>query len=165
MNPLISMHSAIRTKPFAICLSSVVLQPPTSLLKDLTKCKHPNSRRTKALAKKAKRFNNRDKIKFGHAARSNVLGEKFAWFMERIGDAERTEPLQPAEFDEMISAYLRRFDEEVEQIELKQSISKGRAHQHHSRLNAIKMTVDTETGEYNGGGWSKWFFVSQYLDI
>lgn len=47
------------------------------------------------------RFNNRDKIKIGHAARSNVLGEKFTWFLEQIGD--RKLPPTPEEFDEMIS--------------------------------------------------------------
>lgn len=86
--------------------------------------------------------------------RSNVLGEKFAWFQERI-EAERSEPLTGVEFAQLIDGYLQRFDEEVEQIELKQSISKNRAHQHHSRLNAIKMTLETETAEYNGGGWSE----------
>lgn len=48
-----------------------------------------------------RRFNNRDKIKFGHAARSNVLGEKFTWFLEKIG--ERKLPPTPEEFNEMIS--------------------------------------------------------------
>lgn len=32
-----------------------VLQPPTQLLKDISKLKHPNSRKTKSVAKKAKR--------------------------------------------------------------------------------------------------------------
>lgn len=51
--------------------------------------------------------------------------------------------------------YLKRFDDEVEQIELKQSISKHRAHQHFSRLNAIKITIEKESAEYNGGGFGK----------
>lgn len=40
----------------------------------------------------------------------------------------------------------------MEQITLKQSISKNRAHQHASRLNAIKITIEKENAEYNGGG-------------
>lgn len=55
--------------------------------------------------------------------------------------------------------YLKRFDDEVEQIELKQSISKNRAHQHFSRLNAIKITVEKETAEYNGGGFGKHYCI------
>lgn len=54
-----------------------------------------------------------------------------------------------------IFRYLKRFDDEVEQIELKQSISKNRAHQHFSRLNAIKITIEKESAEYNGGGFGK----------
>lgn len=37
-------------------ISNLNLQAPTSLIKDITKCKHPNSRKTLALAKKAKRY-------------------------------------------------------------------------------------------------------------
>lgn len=96
--------------------------------------------------------------------RSNALGERFTWFQERIGE-ERTEPLSGVEFNELIVAYLRRFDDELEQINLKQSISKGRAHQHHSRMNAINITVEKETNEYNGGGWGEFIFCNRsYLD-
>lgn len=35
---------------------------------------------------------------------------------------------------------------------LKQSISKHRSHQHASRLDVIKMTLERENGEYNGAG-------------
>ncbi|KAG4071973.1 hypothetical protein HA402_006134 [Bradysia odoriphaga] len=123
---------------------------PTSLIKDITKCKHPNSRKTLALAKKAKRFNNRSKIKLGHAVKSNILGEKFIWFTEALAD--RTTPLSKTEFDELISIYLKRFDDEVEQINLKQSISKNRSNQHASRLSIIKMTLERENAEYSGAG-------------
>lgn len=47
------------------------------------------------------RFNNRNKIKLGHAVKSNMLGEKFNWFTEAIGD--RSTPLSNSEFDEMIT--------------------------------------------------------------
>ncbi|KAJ6626131.1 Translation machinery-associated protein 16 like [Pseudolycoriella hygida] len=123
---------------------------PTSLIKDLNKCKHPNSRKTLALAKKAKRFNNRTKIKFGHAVKSNILGEKFIWFTEAVGD--RMIPLSKSELDELITTYLKRFDDEIEQINLKQSISKNRSNQHASRLSIIQMTLERETSEYNGAG-------------
>lgn len=63
--------------------------------------------------------------------------------------------LQCTQIMMFINRFLERFDDEVQQIELKQSISKNRANQHHSRLNAIKMTVDKETAEYNGGGIGK----------
>lgn len=81
-------------------------QPPTSLLKDISKLKHPNSRRTKALAKKAKRYNNRDKIKLGHAIKSNILGDKFAWFTDQLDDTEDRERLTPSEFADLFELYV-----------------------------------------------------------
>lgn len=54
-----------------------------------------------------------------------------------------------------ICRYLKRFDDEVEQINLKQSISKNRGNQHASRLSIIKMTLERENAEYIGGGIGK----------
>lgn len=84
------------------------MQPPTGLLKDISKLKHPNSRRTKALAKKAKRYNNRDKIKMGHAIKSNILGDKFGWFNTQLDDdsIDRVR-LTPREFSDLIELYVR----------------------------------------------------------
>lgn len=55
-------------------------------------------------------------------------------------------------FQNCICRYLERFTEEIDQIMLKQSISKHRSHQHASRLDVIKMTLERENGEYNGAG-------------
>ncbi|KNC27227.1 putative translation machinery-associated protein 16 [Lucilia cuprina] len=123
----------------------------TNLRKELEKCKHPNSRKTKALSKKARRQNNKHKQRMGHAIKSNIMGEKLSWFLEHIEDG-RTHPLTPHEFEELIELYLKRFDEELEQIALKQSISKNRSNQHVARQDVIKITLERETGEYKTGG-------------
>lgn len=47
---------------------------------------------------------------------------------------------------------MHRFDEELEQIKLKQSISKNRSNQHANRVDAIRMTLERENGEYDGPG-------------
>ena len=122
-----------------------------NLHKDLLKCKHPNSRKTKALAKKAKRMNNKHKLRMGHAIKSNILGEKLTWFLEQL-DSDRTEPLTPDEFRNMIEIYLKRFDAEIEEIKLKQSISKNRINQHIARENVLRFTLERERNEFNGGG-------------
>lgn len=96
------------------------------------------------------RINNREKTKLGYAAKANILGEKFAWFTEALEGKD--EPLTPEEFLTTIQNYLQRFDEELEQIKLKQSISKNRSHQHFSRESAIKMTLEKETRDFQGGG-------------
>ncbi|XP_055912259.1 translation machinery-associated protein 16 homolog [Eupeodes corollae] len=121
-----------------------------NLKKKLESIKHPNSRKTKALSKKAKRQNNKHKSRLGHAIKSNIIGEKLNWFLGNIGD--RTTPLSPEEFEELVKLYLSRFDEELEQIALKQSISKNRAHQHVARQDVIKITLEKEKNEFYGGG-------------
>ncbi|XP_030376605.1 translation machinery-associated protein 16 homolog [Scaptodrosophila lebanonensis] len=123
----------------------------TNLRKELAKCKHPNSRKTKALGKKARRQNNKHKLRLGHAIKSNITGEKLSWFVEHI-DEGRTEPLTPQEFENLIAIYLQRFDGELEQIALKQSIGKHRANQHAARKDIITITLEKERNEYQSGG-------------
>ncbi|XP_062138572.1 translation machinery-associated protein 16 homolog [Drosophila sulfurigaster albostrigata] len=122
-----------------------------NLRKELEKCKHPNSRKTKALGKKARRQNNKHKTRMGHAIKSNIMGEKLSWFLGQI-DEGRTTPLTPQEFEDLIALYLKRFDEELEQIALKQSIGKHRANQHAARQDVIKITLERERNEYQSGG-------------
>lgn len=126
----------------------------TNLRKELEKCKHPNSRKTKALGKKARRQNNKHKVRMGHAIKSNLMGEKLSWFLGYI-DEGRTEPLTPQEFEDLITLYLKRFDEELEQIALKQSIGKNRANQHAARRDVIQITLERERNEYESGGMGK----------
>ncbi|XP_055313604.1 translation machinery-associated protein 16 homolog [Sitodiplosis mosellana] len=126
--------------------------PPTSILKDISKLKHPNSRKTKQAAKKAKRFNNRTKIKIGHAIKSNVMGERFAWFTDKLEQFGEQPCLTPSQFTQVIEQYLNRFSDELETINLKQSISKNRTNQHASRLAVIKMSMEREKGEFEGAG-------------
>ncbi|XP_064556293.1 translation machinery-associated protein 16 homolog [Drosophila montana] len=123
----------------------------TNLRKELEKCKHPNSRKTKALGKKARRQNNKHKVRLGHAIKSNLMGEKLSWFLGHI-DEGRTTPLNPQEFENLIALYLQRFDEELAQIALKQSIGKHRANQHAARRDVINITLEKERNEYQSGG-------------
>lgn len=79
-----------------------------------------------------------------------MMGEKFNWFTEELAETE--EPLNADQFLTAMDKYLHRFDEELEQIKLKQSISKNRAHQHASRESSIRITLQKENGDFNGGG-------------
>lgn len=49
-----------------------------------------------------------------------------------------------------------RFDEEIETIKLKQSISKNRVNQHANRLGILQMNIEREKGEYEGAGFGMW---------
>lgn len=106
------------------------------------------------MGKKARRQNNKHKSRLGHAIKSNLTGEKLSWFLGHI-DEERKEPLTPKEFEDLMTLYLQRFDEELEQIALRQSISKNRAKQHVAREDVIKITLEKEKSEYYGGGIGK----------
>ncbi|XP_065084906.1 translation machinery-associated protein 16 homolog [Ochlerotatus camptorhynchus] len=123
---------------------------PKNMLKELVKCKHPQSRKTLALARKVKKINNREKKKMGHAVKANIVGKKLGWFAEHLED--RKEPLNSEEFEQLIDTYLARFEEELEQIKLVQSISKQRNNQHASREATIKITLEKELENFNGGG-------------
>ncbi|XP_058821472.1 translation machinery-associated protein 16 homolog [Topomyia yanbarensis] len=123
---------------------------PKHILKELAQCKHPQSRKTLALARKIKKINNREKKKIGHAMKANIVGKKLGWFAERLEG--KTEVLHPEEFAVLIDQYLSRFDDELEQIKLVQSINKQRNNQHASREATIKMTLKKEIDDFNGGG-------------
>lgn len=47
---------------------------------------------------------------------------------------------------------MARFNEEIETIKLKQSISKNRVNQHANRLSILEMNIEREKGEFNGAG-------------
>ncbi|KAI8033447.1 hypothetical protein M5D96_013810 [Drosophila gunungcola] len=107
--------------------------------------------KTKALGKKARRQNHKHRVRLGHAIKSNITGEKLSWFLGQI-DEGRTEPLTPQELEDLIELYFTRFDEELEQINLKQSIGKHRANQHAARKDVITMTLEKERNEFRSGG-------------
>ncbi|XP_055547333.1 translation machinery-associated protein 16 homolog [Wyeomyia smithii] len=123
---------------------------PKRILKELAQCKHPQSRKTLALARKIKKINKREKKKIGHACKANSIGKKLGWFADHLEG--KNEPLSNSEYKRLIEEYLSRFNEELEQIKLVQSINKQRNNQHASREAAIRITLEKEVGDFNGGG-------------
>lgn len=135
----------------------------------MLECKHPSSRKTLNLIKKTKklvfssnnnfvviafpnfRSKNRQLKKIGNAVKVNVQGKKLFWFYEQIEEMQG--PLKPDTYKELIEHYLARFDEELEQINIKKGINKKRrANQHAARESVIKMTLEKEVGDFRGGG-------------
>ena len=51
--------------------------------------------------------------------------------------------------------YLHRFDDELEQIEIVNSIKGRSGQQHVARKDAIKMTLEIDNSDYNGQGIGK----------
>lgn len=48
------------------------------------------------------RFNNRTKIKLGHAIKSNVMGERFGWFTDNLEQFGEQQCLTPFQFITLI---------------------------------------------------------------
>ncbi|KAI8441863.1 hypothetical protein MSG28_005547 [Choristoneura fumiferana] len=117
-----------------------------NIKKTMEKLKHPNSRKTQTLAKKMKRVEKKDHNKLGTHIKQNLIGEKIVWFKDRIPDD--CVVLTKEQTLELIETYLSRFDEELEQIALKNSIGQRRNRQHASREDIINITKKREQDEF-----------------
>lgn len=115
----------------------------------LDKLKHPNSRKSLSLIKKAKKSEKKGQHKIGIHIKQNVIGEKLLWLKERLPDVDK---LTKDEVTQLIETYLSRFDEELEQIALKNSVGQRKNRQHASREYIINMTKKKETEEFNTCG-------------
>lgn len=98
------------------------------------------------------RIKNRERQKIANACKTNVTGRKLFWFYEALEKQDLSGPLSPQQFVALIEAYFRRFDDELEQIKIKQNIGKKRNNAHASREAVVKMTLEKEIENFNGGG-------------
>ncbi|KAB0800436.1 hypothetical protein PPYR_06176 [Photinus pyralis] len=121
-----------------------------NLSKELSKCKHPNSRKTKALSKKTRRIILRNESNQVQNLKRSVIANKIQWFLDRVDSSVTKCSAQQTE--ELIESYLSRFDEELEQIAIKDSIGNRKNRQHANRQDVIKMTIQREKEEYNTCG-------------
>lgn len=117
---------------------------------NIEKLKHPNSRKTNSLVKKMKRNERKEQNKLGTHIKQNLVGEKIMWFKERI--PENCSVLTKEQTLELIETYLSRFDEELEQIALKNSVGQRKSRQHASREDIINITKKRELDEFETCG-------------
>lgn len=80
------------------------------------------------------------------------MGERFSWFTDKFEQFGEIDCLTPSQFVGLIEEYLARFNEEIETIKFKQSISKNRVNQHANRLSILEMNIQREKGEFYGAG-------------
>lgn len=129
------------------CLINRRIMP--NIKKTMEKLKHPNSRKTLTLAKKMKRVEKKEHNKLGTHIKQNLIGEKILWFKDMLQDRI---VLTKEETLELIETYLSRFDEELEQIALKNSIGQRKNRQHASREDIINITKKRELDEFSTCG-------------
>jgi len=121
------------------------------LKRDIDKCKHPNSRKTIALTRKTKKDKVKEEAKLGQYIKQNIVGEKVLWFKDNLPETEST-IYTKNQINALLKKYMCRFDEELEMINLKNSIGGKRNRQHASREDVIKMAKQKEREEYDGCG-------------
>ena len=86
-----------------------------------------------------------------------ILGEKLLWFHDSLGvlPDENAVCVTRTMMLELANGYLTRFQEEIDQINLKNSIGgdkKNKRNHYCSRMDIIKFTIQRETDEFQGCG-------------
>ncbi|XP_077575112.1 translation machinery-associated protein 16 [Stigmatopora nigra] len=126
--------------------------------KPVDKVVHPYSRKAAYMAREECRLKKKERQKIGKAARLNNIGEKLLWFQSQL-DPEKTKYSQQ-DARNIIERYLQRFDGEMEQIELKNSIKGRQGRVHGAREDFIKQTLERERALYAGVGFEIPDFVN-----
>ncbi|XP_078255109.1 translation machinery-associated protein 16 [Rhinoraja longicauda] len=111
---------------------------------------HPYSRKAGQLVRETHKQEKKDKIKNVKAVRLNVTGEKLQWFQSHL-DSNKT-GYSKQEACEIIEKYLHRFDTELLQIELANSIKSRQGRQHEAREAILKQTIERERLQYQENG-------------
>ncbi|NXI59015.1 TMA16 protein, partial [Chloroceryle aenea] len=111
---------------------------------------HPYSRKAAQLEREAHKQEKKEKLKTDKALRLSIIGEKLQWFQSHL-DPDKIEYTKK-EAGKLIESYMCRFDTELEQIELQNSIKGRQGRQHGSRESVIKQTIEREKQLYEGYG-------------
>ncbi|XP_061737241.1 translation machinery-associated protein 16 [Nerophis ophidion] len=119
--------------------------------KPAEKVVHPYSRKAASLASLELRLQKKERQKIDKAARLNSIGEKLLWFQGQL-DPEKTR-FSKKDACDIIERYLMRFDSELEQIELVNSIKGRQGRLHAARESFIKQTTERERALYEGVGF------------
>jgi len=111
---------------------------------------HPYSRKAAQLARRDHHTARVDKRKKEASIKMGVQGEKVVWFRDNL--EENKMQLNKGEVLTLIERYLGRYEEELEQINLTNSIKGRKGRQHASREDNIKITIEKERREFDFSG-------------
>uniref|UniRef100_A0A8B9PC26 Translation machinery-associated protein 16 n=1 Tax=Apteryx owenii TaxID=8824 RepID=A0A8B9PC26_APTOW len=90
------------------------------------------------------------RLKTEKALRLSIIGEKLQWFQSHLDPSKADYTKKEA--GELIENYMGRFNAELEQIELQNSIKGRQGRQHGSRETVIRQTIERERQLYEGYG-------------
>lgn len=111
---------------------------------------HPKSRKADQISREWHRDVRVKYKKKETAQKMTALGEKIAWFRDQLKPTLTV--YTPEMTAELVEQYLGRFDDEHEQIKLKNQIGHRSSRQHASREDAIEHSQKLEKDEYEGCG-------------
>jgi hypothetical protein len=125
-------------------------------LKQADKVLHPSSRKVKKVARATRHKTNVDTKGKPGLVRLAAQAERLAWVREALPGAEgEAGGVSCAGMLALAQGLLARFDDELEQIKIKNSIGGGQKNkrkQHSAREDAIGLAVKTETSDFEGCG-------------
>lgn len=122
--------------------------PKGPLAKD--KLIHPNSRKANYIQRQFNRDTRVQKSKAKTTLKEEQLQQKLVWFHANL-DSSKT-CYTKHELAELTSRYLGRFEDQLEQISIINSVGNRQSKQHVSRETAINITVEKETHEFDTVG-------------
>lgn len=112
---------------------------------------HPNSRKAMVLARNIFHDKRLQKSKSERRSKLDILAEKISWFQTEL--LTGIEINTKAKLANLVEKYFQRFQSELEHIKIIHSIGNRRGNRHASREASIRMTLDMEKSQFNGGGF------------
>ncbi|XP_063445865.1 translation machinery-associated protein 16-like [Mytilus trossulus] len=103
---------------------------------------HPLSRKAQVLSKQVAR---EQRVNHSHAKttiKNDVIAQKLIWFQQEV-DQERKD-FTKRDLIEYTKQYLRRFDDELDQIAIIKAVGNRQGHQHTARKSAIQLSIERD---------------------
>ncbi|CAG5122846.1 unnamed protein product [Candidula unifasciata] len=124
--------------------------PAADRLKKKERPIHPFSRKALQLGKQMIHGKRLEAARNTQAVRSELLAEKLRWFQNHLDDRHL---YTKQDVVDLVMEYRNRFNEELEQIDIIQSVGNRKGlNQHASRESSINITVEEETNQFNSSG-------------
>ena len=111
---------------------------------------HPNSRQASCIQRQANRDQRVLKSKADSSLKLEVQRQKLQWYQDNLDPNKKS--YTKHEVAELTIQYMDRFDEEMEQITIVNSVGNRQSKQHQSRETAIRLTKEREKMESEGAG-------------
>ncbi|XP_063969111.1 translation machinery-associated protein 16-like [Lytechinus pictus] len=112
---------------------------------------HPQSRKANKVGAREIHKERVRKVHQETSFKNSVLIEKLKWFQDAL-DPDKTN-YSRADAEEIVERYLERFEEELEQISIVNSIKSRSGRQHATREDVIKQTMNREEEQFNTCGF------------